>query len=216
MPELSFAPAPPRDELLRQLRHRLAEALPDLRWVAEGVLGEGATIDFVGVGRDGQTTLVLVGEAGEDLPLVARALAQRAWLEPRLRDWRQLGSELGIRPEAGVALVLLCPAFASESRAAARALGGAAPALFTYCCVRNGSGVEPLLDPPAAPDPAPAGPRRSDPPDRPAGGPHAPVGGAEPGDRAPSGPPEAARQPFRTGLTDADLEIDFEERREFE
>ena len=28
MPELSFAPAPPRAELLRQLRNRLAEALP--------------------------------------------------------------------------------------------------------------------------------------------------------------------------------------------
>ena len=201
MPELSFAPAPPRDELLRQLRQRLPEALPGLRWVATDVLGEGARIDFVGVGDDGHVALVLVGDAGEDLALVARALAQRAWLEPRLRDWIQLAPDLGLRPEAGVRVLLLCPAFGSESRSAARALGESAPMLVSYRCVRNGAGVEPLLD---APDPAPALPGRA--------------GASEMArpSRPETSPAGAAPSGFRTGLTEADLQIRLEEGRELE
>lgn len=203
MPELSLAPAPPRDELLRQIRARLADAAPGMRLVAQGVLGEGARIDFVGVDPDGAATLVLVGEAGEDLSLVARALAQRVWLEPRLRDWLQLAPNLGFRPEAGVRLVLLCPAFGTESQAAARGLGEAAPQLVTYRCVRNGSGVEPLLEPlggaPSAVSNAPEMPHdeRSNLPPPPEG-------------------PTGTLPSFRTGLTDADLEVTLEERREFE
>ncbi len=230
MPELSFAPAPPRGELLQQLRHRLSEVAPDLRWLAEGVLGEGARIDFVAVDREDHVVLVLVAGPGEDLPLVARGLAQRAWLEPRLRDWLQLAPDLGIRPGARVRLLLLCPAFGSESRAAVRALGDDAPRLLTYRCVRNGSGVQPLVDPEpgvdtgprVAPEPgvdaepgaAPGGPSaRSEPP--------APVGGRldrvrRVGEATLVEAPPPAAPAFRTGLTDADLEISFEERGEFD
>jgi hypothetical protein len=187
LPELSLTAPPPRADLLRQLRLRLDEVAPGVRVVAEGVLGADATIDFIGVEPDGRVTLVLVGEAGGDLELVALGLAQRAWVEARLRDWRQLAPELGLRPEAGVRLVLLSPGFRPESRAAARALGPAAPELGVYRCVRNVAGVETLLEPLGEPTSAPAG-------------------SVEPTPAA----------PFRTGLTDADLGLTAEERREFQ
>lgn len=188
MPDLSLSPPPPRAELLRELRARLPSAAPGMRVVAQGVLGEGASIDFVGIEPHGRTVLVLVGEAGGDLELVARGLAQRAWVEPRLRDWLQLAPELGLRPEAGVRLVLLCPSFGAESRAAAGALAEAAPVLATYRWVRNGSAVEPLVEPLLDPTHAP---------------PTAPL------------PPASAPVPtFRTGLSDA--ELGPEETREFE
>jgi hypothetical protein len=192
VPDLSAAPPPPRPQLLRDLRARLGDAAPGLRVVAEGVLGESASIDFVAVEPDGRVALVLVGEAGEDLELVARGLAQRGWLEPRLRDWLQLAPDLGLRPEAGVRLVLLCPDFGPESRAAARALGDAAPLLASYRCVRNGGSVEPLVEPV---EPAPAPPPES--PARPL---------------APAAGPVA----FRSGLSDAELDLGPDERREFE
>ncbi len=170
---------------------RLSQVLPGLRVVAEDVLGEGARIDFVGIEPDGRAVAVLVGEEGDDLALVARGLAQRAWLEPRLRDWLKLAPGLGLRPQAGVGLVLLGPGFGAESRAASRALGDAAPRLVTYRCVRNGSAVVPLVEaePPAQGLEAPAAPA----------------------------PPETAATPnFRTGLSDALLDLAPDEKREFE
>jgi hypothetical protein len=197
LPELSLAPPPPRVELLRQLRARLADAAPGLRVLAEDVLGEQGSIDFVGSLPDGRAALVLVGEAGEDLPPVARGLAQRAWLEPRLRDWLKLAPDLGLRPELGAQVVLLCPAFGPESRAAARALGAASPLLATYRCVRDGRGVEPLVERVAETAPAPQPPPRHSPPEQRRAVPQ-------------------LLPPFRTGLTEAEIELTPEEQREFE
>jgi hypothetical protein len=187
--ELRFAEAPPREELLRSLRPRLDDAAPGLRVLAQDVLGCEAPIDFVGVDPAGRVALVLVGAAGEDLELVARGLAQRAWLAPRLRDWLQLAPDLGLRPETGVAIVLLCPDFAPASRAAADALGEAAPRLVRHRCVRNGAGVEVLIErrPEGAPEPLRPGTGA-----RPAPPPRAPD-------------PGPLRSRFRTGLSDADL-----------
>ena len=179
MPDLAFTAPPPRPELLRQLRLRLGEAAPGLRLVAEGLLGADSPIDFVGIDAEGRTVIVLVGDPGGDLELVTRGLAQKAWVEPRLRDWLQLAPHLALRPELGVRVLLLCPGFRAESRVAVSAL--APPELVLYRCVRNGAGVDALLEPLSS---------------------------------APSAP--AAVAPFRTGLTDADLGISPEERREFE
>jgi hypothetical protein len=154
---------------------------PGLRLVAESLLGADSPIDFVGVDAEGRTVIVLVGNPGGDLELVARGLAQRAWVQPRLRDWLQLAPHLGVRPEAGVRLLLLSTGFRAESRAAAAALAPGAPELILYRCVRNGAGVDALL---------------------------------EPLEIAPAAPAPTA--PFRTGLTDADLGISPEERREFD
>jgi hypothetical protein len=186
VPELSLVAPPERTELLRGLRSRLGEVAPGLRVVAEGVLGADAPIDFVGVEPDGRALLVMVGEPGEDLELVARGLAQRSWVQARLADWLQLAPDLGLRPGSGVALLLVCPEFGPASRAAAGALGPDAPALAVYRCVRNGAGVEVLVEPLVAE-------------------------GARPPARA--GAPLPA---FRTGLSDADLGITAAERSEFE
>lgn len=189
MPELSFTSSPPRTELLRQLRLRLPEALPGLRLVAEGILGADSRIDFVGVDAEGRVALVLVGEREHGLVLLGRGIAQRAWVVDRLRDWLQLAPALGIRPEAGISLVLMAPGFDRETEAAARSLGKAAPQLAVYRCVRNGAGVEALLEP--------------------RDGQGAPA-------EAPPGPAAAVAAPFRTGLTDADLGLSADERSEFE
>jgi hypothetical protein len=147
VPDLSLIAPPARADLLRGLRTRLGDIAPGLRVVAEGVLGADAPIDFVAIEPDGGALLVMVGEPGEDLELVARGLAQRSWVQARLADWLQLAPDLGLRPGAGVALLLVCPDFGPMSRAAARALGPDAPSLAVYRCVRNGAGVEVLVEP---------------------------------------------------------------------
>lgn len=210
MPEPRLSPPPPRADLLRLLRYRLAEVVPGWRPLAEDVLGAETRIDFVGAEPDGRAVLVLVGGAGEDLELVARGLAHRAWLSPRVRDWLQLAPELPLRPEAGVRLVLLCPSFGPEAVAAATALGPGVCGLATLRFVRDGSGAAPLVDPlgSAAPAPAAAPDRRA--PD--------PIPSPEPVPVPSPTPPPAmpAAAPFRTGLRDEDLDPTPEERAEFE
>lgn len=187
MPELALTSLPPRADLLRQLRPRIDEIAPGLRVVAEGLLGAETRVDFVGVEACGRVVLVIVGTVEDDLALVARALAQRAWVEARLRDWLQLAPGLGVRPEAGVRVWLLAPRFRTESLAAARAAGGIS--LATYRCVIDGGiGSGALVEAVAegeetAPRAAAAG--------------HA--------------PPQ-----FRTGLNDAELGLTVAERREFD
>ncbi len=191
MPELALAPPPPHAELVRQVRDRIGELLPHWRLIAEGILGADAAIDLVGAGPDGRVVLVLVGARGDDLELVGHAIAQRAWVASRLRDWLQLAPDLAIRPELGVAVLLLCPEYRGAAVAAARALGPDALRLGIYRTVRDGSATGVLLEPfengqsqvehPNAPSPASPG-------------------GA----------------PFRTGLRDADLDLTREELREFE
>lgn len=195
MPDLSFTAPPPRPELLRELRAALLASEPDLRILAQGLLGAQAPIDFVGVEADGRLVLVLVEDADHDLELLARGLAQRAWVEPRVSDWLQLAPELGVRPRAGIRLLLLAPQFRAETEAAAQALGADAPELRGYRCLQNGSAVSILIEPPqlVAPGTASAGERRP---------------AAE--------PPQGGTGHFRTGLSDADLGLTPAERREFE
>jgi hypothetical protein len=189
VPELAYVAPPPRPELRRLLRERLRDVAPRLHILAEGLLGAGSPIDFVGAEPGGRATLILVGGAGEDLELVARALAQREWVGARLRDWLQLAPGLDLRPEAGVALVLLCPSFRAESIAAARAMGPETARLATYRCLRNGTGVGVLVE---WLHPIPEAATRA---------------------QAPAGRESA---PFRTGLSDADLGLTAEELRDFE
>lgn len=187
LPDLALTPPPPRAELLRQLRPRIDEFAPGLRVVAEGLLGAETRVDFVGVEASGRVVLVIVGTAEDDLALVARALAQKAWVEARLRDWRQLAPGLGVRPEAGVRVWLLAPRFRTESLAAARAAGGIA--LATYRCVRNGAAASDALVEVVTEA----------------------AESEQPGAGVGRAPPQ-----FRTGLADAELGLSAEERREFD
>jgi hypothetical protein len=187
LPELALTTPPPRTDLLRQLRPRIDELAPGLRLLAEGLLGAETRIDFVGVEASGRAVLVIVGTQEDDLALIGRALAQRAWVEARLGDWLQLSPGLGVRPEAGVRVWLLAPRFGSESLAAARAAGGIA--LASYRCVRTANGatdalVERLAD------------------------------GSEPETRAAAAPRSTAQ--FRTGLNEVELGLTAAERREFD
>ncbi len=189
MAEVALTATPPRPQLIEHLRPLLSGLVPSLYLVAEGVLGGDATIDFVGVEPTGRVVLILVGEEGGDLELVGRAVAQRAWVEPRIRDWMQLAPNLGMRPGGGVRTVLLCPSFRDETAAAARSLGTDVISLARYHCFRRGTELEILLEPLARDTPQQETTPRAEP---------------------------AALPSFRTGLTDEDLGLTADESAELE
>jgi hypothetical protein len=195
LPDLSAIPPPPREVLLRELRARVGELVPGGRVLAEELLGLDSRIDLVLAEPSGRAAIVLVGGDSEGLTLVGRAVAQRAWVEARLPDWLQLAPGLGLRPEAGVRALLLCPGFCAETRAAARALGADALALISWRYIRDGARTALLLQPEEGLE------RAAGPPRAPAASPR----------RAASNAPV-----FRTGLSDADLGLTREELDELE
>ncbi len=189
MTDLRLAVPPHRPQLIEGLRTRLSEVVPALRLIAEGALGADSNIDFVGVEPTGRVVLILVGEEGDDLELIGRAVAQRAWVEPRIRDWIQLAPNLGLRPGAGVRAILLCPSFRHETETAAAALGDQAVSLVRYRCLQNGGNLE-ILTEPIVREVA----RGSTPPR----------------------PDHSSLPAFRTGLSHEDLGLTAEESIEFE
>ena len=186
------APGAPGDARRRALRRALAAGPERLRIVAEDVLGAETRIDWVCVGPEGGILLVLQAEAGRDLELVARGLAQRAWVEARLPDWAKLAPDLGLRPEAGAAVLLLCPDFGVEARAAAASADSRRMRLATCHFEHEGAEVRAWI---------------------------APVARAAPHPVAAPGPAIVGPEPlpeFRTGLSDADLGVSADERSAFE
>ena len=187
--DVALTAALPRAQLIERLRPRLTDLVHGLHVIAEGLLGADSAIDFVGIEPSGRVVLILLGESGEDLQLVGQALAQRAWVEPRIRDWIQLAPNLGVRPGAGVRAVLLCPSFRHETEAAAAALGDQAVSLVRYRCLLNGGNLQILLEPVAREVALGSTPPRPDPSSLPA---------------------------FRTGLDHEDLGLIAGEYGEFE
>ena len=98
MAELLLVASLPRDELHERVRARMAEFGGALRVIAEDLLGADSTIDWVAVDAQGQLAVILLGQAGRELELIARGVAQRAWVGARIKDWLQLAPNLGIRP----------------------------------------------------------------------------------------------------------------------
>jgi hypothetical protein len=197
MNELEWKGTPERPALRRAIRQSLLTLAPSLRFLAEDVLAESSAIDLLAIGEEHELVAIRIAEAGGDLALLTRGLADRAWLRPRLADWLKLAPELGLAPDAAVRALLLCPDFAPETRAAARGLPEGSVELMRYRCLRHQGQLAVLLDPlglsatrrasgtrPPRPDPSAEflSPMR-----------HA--GREEP----------ALRSTFRTGLTDADL-----------
>ena len=168
---------PPRPALLGAIAQALAALDPPLRVVAERVLGLDARIDLVARDARGGVAVVCVAEAGEDLARLADALAQRSWLEPRLRDWLQIAPDLPIDPERGVRALLLAPRFDARTLAAARALGEATLELAVWRARREATGWTAELETVGGPEPGP-------------------------GEALLVAPPESL---FRTGLDEADL-----------
>ena len=147
MADLRVTATPPPEQRRRALRDALGRLVPGWRPLAENVLGADARIDWVGRDGEGRCAIALIGRAGDDLALVAQGLAQRAWVADRLADWAQLAPEAGLRPEAGVAVVLLAPQFRPAAIAAARAVSGPPLRLAALRFVENGAGVSPLIEP---------------------------------------------------------------------
>jgi len=176
--------------LVRAALRRSGTLEPALRVFAEDLLGADATIDLVGVDPEGRVVVVQVGEEGEDRSCVVRALAQRAWVRPRLGDWLQLAPSLPFQPDAPVVAWLLCPRFSPDTLAAARELGSDVIELSTLRGIQNGAEATVLVErvTPArihtAHEPFP------EPPD----------GGSR----------------FRSGLSQHDLGLGPDERRDFE
>jgi hypothetical protein len=192
LPDLRLISPPPRADLLGQLRGRLGHAVPGLRLLAEGLTGADAPIDFVALEPAGRVVLILVGDCGQDLKLVGRGLAQRAWVAARLGDWIQLAPNLGLRANSEVRVLLLCPSYTPETRVAAQAIGPDVMALAIYRCVEDGAGFAVLVE-------------------------HVVTDEPEADATAPRPSPAATpTAPFRTGLTDGDLGLTPEERREFD
>jgi hypothetical protein len=186
--ELQLLGSLPRAELHERVRARMAEFGGALRVIAEDLLGADTTIDWIAVDVEGQVAVVLLGQAGRELELIATGVAQRAWVSARLKDWLQLAPNLGLKPEAKVRLLLIGAAFDGTARQAAAALGETVE-LWTYRCVRNGAGADVLLE--RASGPASSGPRS----------------------RSPGAPPTSA---FRSNLSDPQLGLSAAERAEFE
>jgi hypothetical protein len=105
------------------LHAALSQLEQPLEPVVEGILGLDTRIDAIARDAGGRAWAILRCEPDRAAARLTEGLAQCSWLEPRLDDWLKLAPELGIRPEAGVGLVLLCTAFDAHTRAAARTLG---------------------------------------------------------------------------------------------
>jgi len=190
--ELQLLGSLPRAELHERVRARMAEFGGALRILAADLLGAEATIDWIAVDAQGQVAVILLGTAGRELELIATGVAQRAWVGARLKDWLQLAPNLGLRPEAKVRLLLLGTAFDAIACQAAAALGDAVE-LWTYRGVRNGAGVDVLLER--------------------AAGSLAPTSSPGPRSRSRGA---GTTSPFRSELSDAQLGLSAAERAEFE
>ncbi len=183
LPASSRSPA----VLRHQLRDCLDEIEPDLTILAEGVLAEVSPIDLVARDATGRAVLILIADEGEDAALLTRALAHRAWLAPRIRDWLQLAPELGLDPHTHPRCLLVGPAFGRETVSAAADLGPEVVRLALYRLHAAGS-RRPLTVERISPT-ASSGPEAD---------------------------PTASPAAFRSGLRDEDLNLTSEERREFE
>ncbi len=146
--------------LRRELRSRLGLLGTPLQVLAEGVLGEeDARIDWVAVEPDGRLWVALLGVEGGDQGLLALGLAQRAWIQARIADWRQLAPGLHARAELRPRLLLIAPDFSRVVQLAAREADpdGLRLARFRWVAVSGGGAclsLEPL-DPLPAPTPGP-------------------------------------------------------------
>lgn len=147
---------PARQQLLRLLRSQLAKLPDPLEIVAEQILGLDSRIDFVARDRRGQVVLVFLADRGSDLGLLADSLAQRSWIEARVRDWLKLAPELGLCPDLGVRVLLLAPHLDPRTIAAARSLEGPSIDLGICRTVSNGAGIEILIEVLDASPPVPA------------------------------------------------------------
>lgn len=96
-----------------------------LELLAEDVVGdEDARIDWIASAPDGRAFVVLVEPDAAEPALLERGLVQRAWVEARIPDWRQLAPGLALREGLTPGLVLVARDHGRRARIAAREAGG--------------------------------------------------------------------------------------------
>ncbi|MCG8589846.1 MAG: hypothetical protein MJE66_11195 [Proteobacteria bacterium] len=178
------------EALRREVRERLPELVPGFRVLAEDLLGDGGRIEWVAADARGGVVLVLLGDAGECAEAMVRALAQAAWVAPRIQDWVKLAPGLDLQPDVPVRSVVVCPSFAALTIAAATALGPDRLQLIACRPQRPAANGNLAFEPVPATD---------------AARPPLPGVGSAP-----------TPTPFRSGLTEHDLNLSREERRQFE
>jgi RecB family endonuclease NucS len=121
-----------RRELRQAVRRQLEGLEPGLKLVAEEVLADVSSVDWLGVDAHGRAVLVLIADEGDDLSTFTRAIAARAWARPRVRDWAQLAPPLRFQSGADVRAVLVCPGFDPDTTTAAVTLGERAVELALF------------------------------------------------------------------------------------
>jgi hypothetical protein len=124
-------------ELRAALRRGFASAVRQLglalELIAEDVLGEeDEAIDWVAAGPDGRAWVVLLDPATSPAGMLERGLAQRAWIEARIPDWRQLAPTLALRDGLAPGVLLVAREHGRCVRVAAREAAGESVLLASW------------------------------------------------------------------------------------
>lgn len=133
-------------ELRAELRRGFATSMRQLglalELIAEDVLGEAdEPIDWIAAGPDGRVWVVLLETGADAVGMIERGLVQRAWVEARVPDWRQLAPSLALRAGLAPGVLLVAREHGRSARIAAREAMGDAVMLAQW----SGHAVEPLL-----------------------------------------------------------------------
>lgn len=186
-----------RAALVSAVARRLPSVVSGFQLIAENWLAESSRIDLLGT-ADGDVVIACIADRGRELEGLGRALAHTQWVQPRLSDWLKLAPQLDFSPDSTVRSVLVCASMSPETRAAAEALPEGLATLYHARWLENASGADVLLDPITKGD-IPASPAAV----------FSPPTVASVAERRKSG------EGFRTGLTDADLDLTRSESAEF-
>jgi len=132
----------------RALRSRLGSVGAPLQILAEEVLGEDdVRIDWLAMEPGGRVTIALMDGEGGGEALLARGLAQRAWVHARIGDWLKLAPGLQARPDLRPRLLLLAPDFSRVVRLAAREADAEGLQLARFRWTPVGGGFEVVVAP---------------------------------------------------------------------
>jgi hypothetical protein len=113
-----------------------------LELVAEDVLAdEDEPIDWIAAAPDGRAWLVLLATGAAPPGMLERALVQRAWVEARVPDWRQLAPTLALRAGLAPGVLLVACEWPRGLRVAAREAAGDGVLLASW----SGDVAEPVL-----------------------------------------------------------------------
>jgi hypothetical protein len=213
--EFEWPGLPERTSLRRALRHWLRLDVPNLRIVAEDFRTEASPVDLLGIGSSGEWVSIRLSEENEDLTLLTQGLADVNWLRRRGADLVKLSPKLGVEVSAEPRAMLFCPDFSAETRSAIETLPTGLVELFRYRCLRQQGQLSLLIEAcrpaqldRALPDAMSSTARSPEFASRLSDSEQRPLH-SSPSHSGLTGPPSTST--FRTGLVDADLQIEPDE-----